>query len=146
MVTNFILASVLLASCILIFLVRGTLMALSSHDWPSTTGILAFGNIDEIRGQVRIHGRQLRYAYFVDDNKYISNRVYAPIPDNLITYAIHFNDRSFIDRHFKNEQRVQVFYNPANPKQSCLARGGAKYVLQESCVYAAASIAILISL
>lgn len=140
---NLVLVSTLLAACILTFVILGVRTALASYEWHRTQGIIALGDIDEFRGQVRIRGRQLLYSYYVDGREFTSNRVYAPVPDNLLTYAVHFHDTSFVDLTFEDGQFVDVFYNPVRPSMSCLAKGGTKYVIQESVTYAVAAAALV---
>lgn len=126
---------VALGAMLLAYAVRAIVISIATFDWPSTRGAIATAEIDELRGQVRIRGKQLWYTYNVEDQTFSSNRVYAAIPDNVFTYAFHFYDREFVERNYDHLEEVEVYYNPDRPGQSCLRQGGTKYVLQEAAVW-----------
>ncbi len=127
---------------ILFYLIWGLSLASKTRKWPKTVGSLSTAEIDEPRGKIRVVGKKVFYSFVVDGKKYIGNRIYAPIADNLFVYIIWFNSSKYLDRYFKNLQTVEVYYNPKKPSQNCLRPRGEIYVLLESAIW----FAILLSL
>lgn len=136
-ITGILLVKLLLGGAITLLFTRALRIAFSTYAWEKTIGAVGVSSIDELRGKVRVKGKQLAYIYQVEDQEFVSNRIYAPIPDNLFVYIIYFNDIKFIQKNYTHGQSVNVFFNPKNPKQACLKQGGTKYVLIEFSIWLA---------
>ncbi len=130
-----LLIQLLAGGVILFFFIRALRIALSTYAWKQTLGAVGVTDIDEFRGRIRVKGKQLAYIYQVGDKDFVSNRIYAPIPDNLFVYTIYFNDKEFIQNNYTHGQIVKVFFNPKNPHQACLKQGGTKYILIELSIW-----------
>ena len=124
-----------LAALIAFLTIQSLKLSIASFDWPTTRGAIDTGEIDELRGQTRIRGKQILYSYIVGDETYTSNRIYAAIPDNLLTYGFHFFDKEYVERNYEGLSEVTVYYHPEDPSLSCIRPGGTKYVLQEAAVW-----------
>jgi len=108
---------------------------MSTYSWDKSKAIIGIGKIDEFRGQARVKGNQLAYGYKVNGKEFISNRIYAPVSDNLIIYQVCFNDQLFVQNNYNHGELVDVYFNPRNPEQACLKQGGSKYILIESAIW-----------
>jgi Protein of unknown function (DUF3592) len=102
--------------------------AISSTRWPSVVGELESAEMKEViyRGR-QAHGGpdeasawvvNFRYAYTVADKQYDGSRVTYSDGINKTMRALHR-----LEKKYKGESLIQVYYNPRNPKQSVLVPG-----------------------
>ena len=136
---------ILLGVALIALTLRALKLSMSTFNWQKTDGVVGLGPIDEYRGSIRVKGNQLAYGYKVGEKEYFSKRIVAAVPDSLFVYLIFFNSVNFTQSNYKHGQTTKVFYNPKKPSQSCLIKGGSKYVLIEFVIWCALYLLVLAS-
>jgi len=107
--------------------VSNYICAKNSGSWPSETGVVIDSDILEIRnaGDVVTAGVveyevYIKYRYKVNDTEFLNSTISFPNPP-------HFADRGNAHKYrvkYPVNRRVVVYYNPNNPAESCVERGG----------------------
>lgn len=109
---------------LLCFVLRTWLVGRASRKWPQTDGVLDRSAVKELvlhHGPWRNYTRfalNVRYRYVVDGKEFTGTRL-------MIGGTEYGTRRDALDesRQLWHEDRLAVYYDPANPSRSCLERG-----------------------
>jgi hypothetical protein len=117
-------------------------------DWATTTGKMVASKVREERKAVRgtggnnkyIYHPDVKYEYEVDGKQYTGTRAVQ-----TSTGGANFRRsvETFIKQHPKGAD-VQVYYNPANPAESFLEKGGGSIMRSETGLIALVVVAVLV--
>jgi hypothetical protein len=107
------LIAFLVSTSFLIGLIRNVVLSNASKRWPKVSGTIT--EISDFGSNLKY---RLQYSYSVNGNTYKNNRI---IFSTSKTY-IKLRAREFENKYTQN-QIVDVFYNPKNPKQAVLEPG-----------------------
>lgn len=89
----------------------------STENWSTTTGIVRSSGVRQYNDEGTIkYAPEVEYQYSVEGEQYTSSVIRSEI-------FVYFNDeneaRQFL-RGYSPEDKVRVYYNPDNPKESVL--------------------------
>ena len=87
--------------------------------WPSTAGVI---EQDRLKNEINIQdvywNSNTAYSYTVNEKSCFGYQIF-PFP---YSHSIPFTKSRFFHK-YKQGKKVEVFYNPANPEESCLETG-----------------------
>jgi len=92
--------------------------ALATQSWPTTEGRITSSQIYEDSDEDGTsYGLNVSYDYVVNDQRYTGTRI------SLTDYSSSYNYATGLAEKYPVDQRVPVFYDPADPAKSVLETG-----------------------
>src|SRR5687767_10064048 len=116
-------------------------------DWATTTGKMVTSKVREerkARGGTNnnryVYHADINYEYQVDGKRYTGTRA---VQTSLGGANFRRSVETFVKQHPKGAD-VQVYYNPANPAESFLEKGGGSIMRGEAGLLALVVVAVLV--
>lgn len=122
------------------YVARGILRGIRTANWPKTSGVILFANIERYyRGKdVAKEVLQLSYHYTVDGITREGNRV------SFQSFAWFFGDLKKLLAKYPKDQEVTVYYDPLQPENAVLEKGTTRADAMLLVVLALIDVAVLL--
>lgn len=91
--------------------------------WPSTTGVVIAHGLGSNGIRTVLFHYWVAYKYEIDGKSFKNDCVYFCPTDAWPLFPFGVGGRVFLEKRFPVGQKIEVFYDPADPRKSVLVRG-----------------------